>query len=464
MGRKRFIGFCFVALILLPHISSAAEWSAWQQQKTVVVHETAGIDRVHEPVECEVQFYQTISNGDPSTVEDDIKRELRLLLLGPDGTMTEISSQAFDIRRSTPRRELSSIENMPEDKVFIRMRIAFFVDVKAFETVRFRVLLDNPDATQPKYSSGLAVSGGGVGYTVDNGYYKIQTEEKSGQINQIDLKFATKPTFTNPYGTLHWNPDFIVAPDDFPTTGYVWRYASHFENPDTEIESGPVFFSIRRKQLIPGQDTVYMDVYYRFYDGLPYFIMESYSEAKKRTKTFAIRNDELSFSQKDFNSAFWRIKTPDMMENHDGEVGSTVIYHDARVGDHVLGSALPPNIAWISFAHMDNQYGVGSIRLDWKNVNTLTDNPSPLYNSHTVISQHGGLVYWFRSLVYSYRIIEGVDTDTIRSRLIDIPEGSSYYEKNAYLMYEFDSEDKYVPVDDLWRKLRKPCSVIVLSE
>ncbi len=455
--------FMFVILSVVMPFSAveAADWSGWNLKQDIIVQERAGIDRINEPIDCEIQFFQPVRDGKRAAVEDNIRRELRIVRLNDNGAMTEIPSQAFHIQPSTPRREFDSSEKMDQNTVFIRMRVAFFLDIPAYETIRLCALLDNPKARKPKYKSVLNVDGSGVKYNIDNTGYSILTGEKSGQIVQIDYKFATKPSFSISWGDMHWNPDFIVVPDDFPTTGYRWWYAHHFEKPDTVIEDGPIFFSVRRKQLIPGQDTVYMDVYYRFYAGLPYFIMESYIEAKKTTKTFAIRNDEFTFKTEDFTHAGWRNRTPDLMEGHDGEMGGTPIFHDARLDHHALGSALPPNMSWVSFAHMENGYGFGSIRLDHKNVNALTGEPSPIYNSHTVISQHGGALYWFRSLVYSYRIINGVDTDTIKSRLITIPEGSSYYEKNAYVMYEFDMETKFDPMDNLWRKLRKPCEVIV---
>lgn len=449
-----------MVFIQLVDVANAADWSDWQHKETVIVQETAGIDRSHEPVECEIQFRQPVRNGDPATVDDDIRRELRVLSLDAKGVAHEIPTQAFDIRHASPRRQNSSSEEAPKE-IFVRVKVAFFADIPAYASKEYQVLLDNSAVQTPDYATELSAEGEGVLFTVDNDYFKITTEGQSGQIDQIDLKFATKPAFRFKYGTLHWNPDFIVVPEDFPTTGYKWWYAHHFEKPETVSESGPVFFSLRRKQLIPGQDTAYMEVYYRFYAGLPYFIMESYIEAKKDTKTFAIRNDELAFGRTDFTHAGWRNKTPDMMDGHDGEIGSTGLYHDTRIGGHVLGSALPPNMAWISLMHPENGYAVGSIRLDWRNVNALTGEPSPLYNSHTVLSEHDEGLYWFRSLIYSPRSSAGVSAETVREFLVDVPKGSSYYEKNAYLFYDFDLDKQFAPIDDLWRSLRAPLEIHV---
>lgn len=243
------------------------------------------------------------------------------------------------------------------------------------------------------------MTGEGVHYTVDNSWDHIITEEKSGQIESIDLKFATKSNLKFEAGPTHYNPYFIVVPDDFPVTGYTWYYARDFENPETEVESGPIFFSMKRRQMISGQDVVYMEVYYRFYAGLPYFIMESYMEAKRTARTFAIRNDELGISGIAFTHAGWRNKTPDMMENHRGAIG-TRSYNHERALTSTLGSALPPNIAWVSMCQLDDGFAFGSIRLEWENMNVITGEPSPTYNSHTVIRCHENDFHYFRSLIY----------------------------------------------------------------
>ena len=451
----------FVCIILIVSnsapVSSQTTWNpAWKSSQEVAVQETAGIDRTHEPVECEIQFVHQLSSPGVADIAADIKRDVRVVHCETDDRMKEIPSQLYDVRAG----KVDETKNPPSAPV--RARVVFFADVAAFSTGKYLVCYGNTAAKPPQYPSELHVTGQEVRYAVENTHYRILTEEVSGQIDQIDLKFATKPSLRFKYGTLHWNPDFIIISDNYPTGGYNWYYAHHFVKPEYEVESGPVFFSLKRRQLIPGQDVAYMEVYYRFYSGLPYFISETYIEAKKDTRTFAIRNDELAFGRNDFNLVGWRNKTPDMKENHMGEIGLTGLFYDGYQSGHVLGSALPPNMAWISMLHRDNGYGVGSIRLGWENVNVLTGEPSPIYNSHTVISEHDEGLYWFRSLIYSPRGAEGVSTDQLMEFLVYVPKGSSYYEKNAYVVYETDKERAFAPIDSLYFSLGKPLEVHVL--
>ena len=361
-----------IAAIMLCQTAGAApldKYDSWSGHKDVVVQERNGYQRIHEPVETEIQFAHPLSGG-IETISAAVKREVRVVRLTGKDSGDEIPSQVYDVRPATPRGQ-------NQESVSVRARIVFMADAEAYGTNKYRVYYGNPAAKAPDYDTELKVSGSGVGYTIENEFYRIITEDQSGQIDQIDVKFATKPSLRFKYGTLHWNPDFIVVPEDHPATGYTWYYAHHFVKPEVMVESGPLFFDITRKQLIPGQDTVFMEVHYRFYTGLPYFISETRIEAMKDCRTFAVRNDELAFGRTDFTHAIWRNKTPDMLPGHEGEIGAINIFHEQRAGGHVLGSVLPPNMAWISLCNPESGLGVGSIRLWWDNTNALTGEPSP---------------------------------------------------------------------------------------
>lgn len=436
--------------------ASLDRYDAWSGHQDVVVQEQHGYARMKEPVETEFQYALPLSGG-IDAIPSEVKREIRVVRLTGDNDGIEIPCQAYDVRPATPRSK-------DQKTVAVRARVVFMADIEAYGTNRYRIYYGNPSAQAPEYDTGLTVSGSGVGYTIENEHYRIITEEQSGQIDQIDVKFATQPSLRFKYGTLHWNPDFIVVPDDHPATGYTWYYAHHFDKPEVAIENGPLFFDITRKQLIPGQDTAYMEVHYRFYAGLPYFISETHIEAMKDCRTFAIRNDELAFGRTDFTHALWRNKTPDMLPGHEGEIGGINIFHEERAGGHVLGSVLPPNMAWISLCNPENGYGVGSIRLWWDNTNALTGEPSPTYNSHTVISEHDEGLYWFRSQIYSPRGAQGVDTDTLLSFLIDVPKGSCWRERNAYIIYPYTGEERYTPIDDRYYRLSNPLDIQKISE
>jgi len=463
--RSALIVFTLLSVLSPASVSLGAEnpadWNpAWKSHQVVHIQETEGLDRMNEPVEAEVKYFQSMPSKDESGVADAVRRVIRVVTHTPEEGWREIPCQPYDIRPYHWNRRAESPE------IMVRVRVAFLADVAANMTATYYICYGNPQAPIPRYNTDLAVTGEGVSYTIENEYFRMVTDATSGQIDTIDLNFADKPAFSFRSGNMHWNPDFMYVPEDFPTTWFKWFYAHHFENPPHETESGPVFFSIHRSQLVPGQDIAWMEVYYRFYYGVPYFLMESRITTKKPCHTIAIRNDEIAFGSDDFTHAGWRNCTPDMLPGHTGEIGSVDIYNEARTGNHVLGSALPPNIAWIGMCHVGRGYGVGSIRLDWNNTNVLTGVPSPIYNSHTVISEHAGGLYWFRSLVYTQRDDYndlGWNADDWAAACIDIPEGSSYYEKNAYVFYEWTKEGKFAPIDGLWMRLKEPLRVTVVQ-
>jgi len=436
-----------------------SEWNAtWTSFRKVYVQETAGYDRVDEPVEAEVKFFQPMPERDTAGVEVAVARVIRVIYFVPESGWQEVPCQVYDVRPYNWNRRAKTPE------IMVRARVVFFATVKARMTGTYYICYGNPDPPEPKLTGGLKVSGEGVGYTIENPWFRIVTDDVSGQVDTIDLKFAGNTAYTFGPGNMHWNPDYMYVPEDFPTTWFKWYYAHNFENPPYESVTGPVFFSIHRSQLVPGQDIAWMEVDYRFYDRLPYFIVESRIVTKKAWHTLAIRNDELAFRTGDFTHAGWRNMTDDMLPGHIGEIGTVDVYNAARVGNHVLGSALPPNMPWVSLCNVEKGVGTGSIRIAWDNTNVLTGEPSLLYNSHTVISDHGGNLYWFRSLVYSQRDDYNDlkwNADDWRKACIDVPEGSSYYEKNAYIFYEWKDESKFEPIDDMSFKLRNPLVVTV---
>ena len=56
-----------------------------------------------------------------------------------------------------------------------------------------------------------------------------------------------------------------------------------------------------------------------------------------------------------------------------------------------------------------------------------------------------------------------MNTDELMNYLVDVPKGSSYREKNAYVMYESDKEKTFAPIDELYLKLRKPLNVMIIK-
>lgn len=415
----------------------------------VRVSEGAGFSRAQEPVELEIE----LSTSDAAAINlvDFARSRVRVFDVRAEPAR-EIPSQVFDLR-------------VPGDGSRIHVRVAFFADVEANSSARYRI--DRTGTSIPSYSTDLQVTGDGVGWTIDTQHLRVLTNSISGQIEQIDLKFATRPQFRFAPGVVHWNPDYMYVPLDYPVTDYSWRSARDIVDPDREIEHGPIFFSIRRKQIIPDQnENLGVEVYYRFYAGKPWYVMESTLEALKEFRTFGIRNDEHAFGVGDFTHAGWRTESTGLHPRQRGEVGSIPIYDHSRLGRHLLGSSLSPNLPWVSYSDGERGYAAASLRLGWDNRNHLTGGPAPLVNSRTVLSDNEGAPYWFRSLVYTPRRANdpeyfNLPQETINEMLQLIPRGSTYFERNVYFFYPFDWETNYTPPDELYLRLSQPLIVEV---
>lgn len=414
----------------------------------VVLTEEDGLNRNQEPVEIPLRmaldpdrFEQLLA--DPSSAIRVSKEE---------GTGTqEVPSQLFDLTWSASDHH-------------VRAHLLFFADVDAHSESVYQIDYE-PSSVRPEAE--LSVEGEGVYREIENEHFRIETDPASGQIDQIQLKFADQPLFRFEPGNMHWNPDFIIVPDSYPDQGYSWPAARNMEHPDYEIESGPLFFSIKRRQFVPGQKSVFLEVYYRFYAGKPWFVMESRLEAVRSFRTFAIRNDELAFGVGDFTHAGWRTESIGLHPKHRGEVGTIPLYDESRPGRHILGSTLSPWTPWLSYSHNERGYAVASLRLNWDNRNLLTGEPSPLANPRTVLSSNNGAPYWFRSLVYTPRrahdeFFFDLDQEVINEMIQRIPRGSSYSERNVYYFYPFDTEQRYEPADQLYLKLTKPLQIEIL--
>ncbi len=77
---------------------------AWKNFKSVVVSETAGIERKSEPVEVLLPFYPDEAF--------DLKREIRVVAVDPETYhLSEVPSQVYDIQKYTEEDDMAPDEN-----------------------------------------------------------------------------------------------------------------------------------------------------------------------------------------------------------------------------------------------------------------------------------------------------------------------------------------------------------------
>jgi len=165
---------------------------AWKSYKSIVLTETAGIDRKAEPVEVLLAFYPDEAN--------DLKRDIRVVAVDPvTCELAEVPSQVYDIQQYLTEDDLAPDENgkptrnVPVWFPTVSARVAFMADVPARSSRIFHVYYNNPDAMVKVYKSDLVVQGEAPALQIDNKHLSIVLHPKSAQLDQITLK--TKPDF-----------------------------------------------------------------------------------------------------------------------------------------------------------------------------------------------------------------------------------------------------------------------------
>ncbi len=193
---------------------------AWKNYKSIVLSETAGIDRVGEPVEVLLPFYPDEAN--------DLKREIRVVAVDPDNyKLTEVPSQVYDIIKYTEEDDLSAGESGGEPRTIplwmptVSCRLSFLAEVPAKSSRVYLVYYNNENALTPSYLSELRVQGEAPGLQIDNGVLTAWLHPNSGHLDQISLtKKPDDPLFhrmeTN--GAIHWNPGIYVPPSPWTHT------------------------------------------------------------------------------------------------------------------------------------------------------------------------------------------------------------------------------------------------------
>lgn len=160
---------------------------AWKAYKSVVLSETAGMERKNEVVEVLLPFY-------PDEV-NDLKREIRVVSVDPkDFSLSEVPSQVFDIQKYAVTDDLAPLEeggqkrHIPLWMPTVTCKVAFLSDMAPHSSKVYLIYYNNPKAMNNSYHTDLQVQGELPGLTIDNKFLNIVLHPNSGHIDQITLK------------------------------------------------------------------------------------------------------------------------------------------------------------------------------------------------------------------------------------------------------------------------------------
>ena len=414
--------------------------TAWTKYKSIVLSETAGIDRIAEPVEVLLPFY-------PDEVTD-LKREIRVCAFDPaTKTVKEITSQVYDIQQylvednMAPDANGKPTRDVPVWMPTVSARVAFLADVPARSSRIFLIYYGNKGAMVKPYDSDLQVKGEAPGLQVENKYIEIALHPLSGHFDQLTLK--TKPEHplyhrleTN--GAIHWNPEIYAPPAP-------WTHTSDWNPPgNVQFNTGPVIsFADMWGPLrdIPQVDAA---VRYEFFAGKPYFISTTNLRINETVQVIALRNAEIVIKRELITHAAW----------YDALRGEIMEY-DVTNMPELTDVKMLDDVPWISFYNKETGMGFAGIQLNYSNAGL--ENRPRLLNPFFYITG-GPWIYWARALSLPF-------LSANMQQVVPALKGNFFTEKWAYLMYEIDKgKQPYAPVLEWQKKLTTPLRVQLVEE
>jgi len=415
---------------------------SWKNYLALVVAEENGIERLKFPIHATIGIFANyLMSGDEIRV---IKAERT----GDDVTYAEIPSQVYDlITWSDPN--LLAVEEKDEKtgQPLIRyhpttsLSLAFLANLKPKEKATYLVFYNNPAAPRPAYGGDLRVLGAGagqpIGKSIENNFYRVTLNKKSGVIYEITEK-SSKALFEHKLetnGSIHWNPCLYSPP-------HTWTHTSDWENPPYAEVSGPVFYSIRIAAPLPFYPQALCSVTYHFYADVPYILVQTTIDITESMFVQALRNGEVVFNKKVFRNVAYK--------TIDGRVEALDLRHTRMHPEHVV--ALRPDTPWVTFYNQDRGVAFANLYLDLAMTNTEGGEAST--EQPFVYIQSGPWYYLARGLVYSF----GTNNQT---RMLPVRKGSLYSERVAFYPFSFKKEQGYsAQVDALFSALKYPLSIM----
>ena len=269
-----------------------ATWAAgWKYCKPLRFFETVGIDRTREPVELLIGF-RSAHITDPN-------REIRVARVDPEtGALMQVPSQVWDDMRVDDRR---------------LCRLAFQADVRQHGDAAYLVFYGNPLAELTSYPSDLQVEGNDWKLDIENEYFVAKLSQEMGQLERITSKhehglelYAGGKGHGEP-PTIDWAHDYVEE------GGYQkLRMKDWGECRNYQVIRGPVCTHVRRwgfphspihPVITPSR--MHISVLYSFWSGLPVFFKHANMEALVDFRIEAMRDDEWVFSGYSFTKSLW---------------------------------------------------------------------------------------------------------------------------------------------------------------
>jgi len=364
-----------------------------------------------------------------------------LTLTAPKSEIEKSDFFFFDGGTSVPYQILEVKESVPPESqakthpVTLTCRIALPLDAEPYQK---KILLALQGGGRASEEKGFEISGEGLGKTVKSSRLALGLSPKSGQINTIEYLKEGIKLHNEKAGVIHWNPDVFIP-------GIAWDHSFDWNPPQSFAERDGAFVYINaRKGPMPRIKDVNLEVKYSVEKDAPYFISETRMTVEKDLGVVALRNDEMVLYKRLFDTLIYK-------DPKEGLVKRPLIEIPGQ--PYGLVHVAPAGLEWVGLINTFNRYGFFSIRINEASANLdLSGDFSHKAGTYFYAPSDGEYVYWVRPYLYTW-------ADYMTSNhLTFLPQGSFFYEKNAYVLLPWD--DKTVErLDQLARKLKSPLRV-----
>lgn len=425
-------------------------WSSGKNYRLTLVTEAEG----QKPKSLEASGRSPESGGIPGgkegfyrvyTVQEEAGRDrqaelVRLVLTGPKSEVKGGAFAIFDGRNRVPCEILEKEESLPPEKASadhpatLTYQIGLQLDARAGEKKLLLVLLDeSPLTAEP----GVKLAGESLGKTVDNGALVLGLSPQSGQVNTIALPGAAIELH-NKAGVIHWNPDVFIP-------GLAWDHSFDWNPPPFfEEKAASLVYVNSRRGPMPRIQDVHLEVKYTVEAGKPYFLSETRLGFRRDLGVIAVRNDEMVLFKELFDQLVYK--------ERQGNVVRRELKEKEKVPFGLVHIA-PADADWVGLINTKEHFGFFSLRLNASVGNF--EGPAEFElkpGTYFYAPSEANYVYWVRPLIYTWADFA---TNTLLTR---VPEGSFFYEKNAYLVLRFE-EDFARRVDEFRLRLTRPLRV-----
>jgi len=425
----------------------AMKYRGWNFEKTLLIRSDCPYDRPDEFIDV----FVTVETQSARNLANDVR-----VIIKPAWNQLgrEMPCQLYDIQKHGP---------------VTTFRVAFMADIPANATQRVGILYDNPDAIKPCYETDLSVSGEGCSRKIENRHFRVNTDPFSGQLDAVSIKLQVLEYTHLKRLTPENHPQEgvqIIFADKSNPAGAKTAVAASWREPETTCVQGALFCSLaRRGKLSPGgqparQHHPSLEIEYKFFADLPYFLVSSRLEFHEDTPVYGIYNDILTVNKSCFSHYCFRPTTPSLPPTDMEEAGHILVadeYTQGLLAGPIFGGFLPYGLPWHAFLSTIRKqdfrfdYALTGIRLEEEAGSP--GGQAPKYRAATYLNHQGDLLSWFRAPVY-------VKKQDCSDNIIMIPRGTTYSETNAWHFGEWDDKKNWLnKTDALGRRMNRKLSI-----